>query len=457
MEEQVRILILGAGPTGLGAARRLQEHGETSFLVAEAESFPGGLATSYQDDQGFTWDVGGHVQFSHYPYFDRVMDEALGVDGWNHHERESWNWIAGKFVPYPFQMNLRHLPKDLLWKCLQGLIALKTNPPKSKPKTFLEWIHQSFGAGLAEVYMEPYNFKVWAHPLDQMDTTWMGERVATVDLERLVENILFERDDVSWGPNSTFRFPKKGGTGAIWRAVAARVDSAKFRYRQRVVAVDPKNRSVTFSSGFKVRYQQLLSTIALDDLIRLGGSGFSADAHQQSEKLSYSSTHVIGIGMEGSPTPALQKKCWMYFPESNCPFYRVTVFSNYSSENVPQPGRQWSLMAEIAESGYKRVNRQELMDQTIQGMLATGLISDPKTIISRWQFCAPHGYPTPFLGRDSVLKSLRAELEPQQIYSRGRFGGWRYEVSNQDHSFMQGVEWADWIIQGLGETTYPRD
>jgi hypothetical protein len=55
---------------------------------------------------------------------------------------------------------------------------------------------------------------VWAYPVERLWAGWVGERVAVVDLARVAENILLERDDVSWGPNNTFQFPKHGGTGA---------------------------------------------------------------------------------------------------------------------------------------------------------------------------------------------------------------------------------------------------
>src|SRR5262245_3615076 len=99
-----RVLVLGAGPTGLGAAYRLHERNYDNFLVLEGGDSPGGLASSFVDARGFTWDMGGHVQFSHYSYYDRVLDRALD-DEWLWHERESWVWMKGRFIPYPFQNN----------------------------------------------------------------------------------------------------------------------------------------------------------------------------------------------------------------------------------------------------------------------------------------------------------------------------------------------------------------
>jgi protoporphyrinogen oxidase len=88
-ERHTDILILGGGPTGLGAATRLHEKGADWHLLEAASEF-GGLASSFVDENGFTWDLGGHVQFSHYDTFDRYMKLALGADGWLTHQRESW-------------------------------------------------------------------------------------------------------------------------------------------------------------------------------------------------------------------------------------------------------------------------------------------------------------------------------------------------------------------------------
>ena len=119
----MRILVIGAGPTGISAAWRLAERGHDNWQLIEADADAGGLARSFVDDNGFTWDIGGHVLFSHYRYFDALMREALG-DAWIEHEREAWVWMRERWVPYPFQNNIWRLPADELVTCLEGLVAL---------------------------------------------------------------------------------------------------------------------------------------------------------------------------------------------------------------------------------------------------------------------------------------------------------------------------------------------
>jgi protoporphyrinogen oxidase len=453
---KVKYLILGAGPTGLGAAYRLNELGQSDFLLIDQANQPGGLAASYVDEHGFTWDTGGHVQFSHYSYFDALMVKALGSDGWLHHQRESWVWIKNRFLPYPFQNNIRYLPRESMWKCLEGIIKNYSTPRNGKPKNFEEWILATFGIGIAEEFMVPYNYKVWAYHPRELSYQWIGERVATTDLRRVTENIVFEKDDLSWGPNNTFQFPKYGGTGAVWISVAGMLPPDRIILNTSVCAVDPSTKRVELSDGSTVEFEHLLSTIPLDILTTLT-SALDSRIVERAAELKHSNVHVVGVGLRGKPKPDLKTKCWMYFPEDNCPFYRTTVFSNYSPNNVPDINTHWSLMTETSESPDKKVSRSAIIEETIQGLLNTDLIQSRNDIVSTWHFAAEYGYPTPSLERDAILKDVLPALERYGIYSRGRFGAWKYEVSNQDHSLMQGVEWANRMVLEIPEVTvfYP--
>src|SRR5688500_321387 len=163
------VVILGAGPSGVSAAWRLQQQGHKYWLLLESCDRPGGLSMSVRDDEGFTWDLGGNVLFSHWKYFDRLLEQALG-DQWVEHQREAWVWMRERWIPYPFQNNIWRLPQDDLVHCLTGLVDAHRGDATGSPKDFGDWLLRSFGKGLCETFMYPYNTKVWAYPPAQLGT-----------------------------------------------------------------------------------------------------------------------------------------------------------------------------------------------------------------------------------------------------------------------------------------------
>ena len=442
-----RIVIIGAGPTGLGAAYRLRELGHDDWDMYERSDRVGGLAASVTDDHGFTYDIGGHVLFSHYPYFDALVDKLLGNE-FTRIQREAWIWMQDRFIPYPFQNNIRHLSKDDIIACLGGLIAAQRMARDSE--TFEEWINATFGEGIARLFMLPYNFKVWSTPLSLMSKQWMAERVSVVDVERVLRNVILERDDASWGPNNTFKYPLRGGTGAIYRAFVPYVES-RLHYRREAVAIDLERRTVEFSDGSGTRYDTLISTMPIDQLVARAAKAPSI-VREAATRLVHNSSYIVGVGVKKRvETP----KCWIYYPETDAPFYRVTYLSNYSPHMTPDPDHML-LLSETTYSRWKPEPRDTIVDRVVDGMIATRLLdeSDRPNIVTRHLIEVPYEYPVPTLERDEALGVLQPYLMSHDVYSRGRFGAWLYEIGNMDHSVMQGVETVDRVLRGSEEVTW---
>ena len=79
--------------------------------------------------------------------------------------------------------------------------------------------------------MLPYNFKVWATPADLMSHQWIGERVSVVDVDEVLRNVLLGQEQTSWGPNSTFKYPRAAAPDRCTRgcAPACRTTSSSAR------------------------------------------------------------------------------------------------------------------------------------------------------------------------------------------------------------------------------------
>lgn len=446
-----KIVILGAGPTGLGAGYRLKELGYEQFTIVEGLPHVGGLASSYTDSAGFTWDVGGHVMFSHYKYYDEVFDKLMG-DHFQLNMRESWVRMFERWIPYPFQNNIRHLPREACFECVSGLIKAQQAGRHAEAANFEEFIRAVFGDGICKHFMSPYNFKVWAHPPAMMNKHWIGERVAVIDVERALRNIILELDDYGWGPNNQFKFPLSGGTGEFYRRFTKPLDG-HIQLSRKVERIDLATRQVRFADGTAEDYDTLITAAPLDKLCsRLLQGAVPSPVREAAASLRHSGGHMVGVGIRRK---CPSTKSWMYFPEANCPFYRATYLSNYSPHMTPDNARHYSILCETSYSEFKPVNAATIVEETITGLVNSGMISEDERndIVDTWHFHADYSYPTPTVERDKALATVIPWLEAQGIYSRGRFGMWKYEVSNTDHVLMQGVELVNRLLLGEPETT----
>jgi UDP-galactopyranose mutase len=385
--------------------------------------------------------------FSHYQYYDDLVDKLMGGD-FTELQREAWVWMEDRFIPYPFQNNIRDLEPATVFDCVNGLIAAQRGD--HKPTNFKEWVDAVMGAGIAKHFMIPYNFKVWATPAELMNYVWIGERVSVVDVETILRNVILGEDQVSWGPNNTFKYPLRGGTGFLYDGMRAFVDD-HLELETPVASVDVEAKEVRTADGRVWPYDVLLSTMPLNRLVeRIEGA---PDAiRTATEGLHWSGSHIVGVGIDRQ---ADTTKNWIYFPEPDVPFYRVTYLSNYSPYITPKPD-QTLFLTETSRSGHKPEDEATIVERVVNGLVATGLMEpgDRERVVTTW-LCSPDmSYPVPTVTRDSSLGTIQPWLRSKDIWSRGRFGAWLYEIGNMDHSAMQGVEFVNAILHDEPETVW---
>lgn len=448
----VHTLVIGAGPCGLGAAERLVELDEDRWLLVEGSGHVGGHARSVRDGAGFTWDIGGHVQYAHSPGYTALLQRVF-PEGMNHHRRNSAAYLAGRFVPYPVQLNLAALPPTVGRAALADLAEAARTFPRVRHQPamarFGRYLWAKYGATLYEAFLGPYNAKAWAIDPDEMGTYWVRDFLADVDVDQARRHLATGRLTTDWGYNTTFAYPRAGGSGEIWRRLGAQLHTTgRLALGVRVVGLDLSRRFAHMTGGGAIRYEHLVATAPLTTLCILTGDPALAAL---AGRLYASQLLVIGIGLEGERPAMLDGRSWLYVPAKDCPFHRLSVPSNYADANVPEPRRHWSLLAEMSAPPGQTLDQDRITRDALAWLAEHGFTKGAR-VVSLWRFHTPFGYPTPTLDRNEVLRAIRRRLEPHGVHTRGRNGSWVYETSNQDATYQQGRAIIDHLVTGTAQT-----
>lgn len=473
------VVVIGAGPTGLSAAYHL---GRDAVLLEQTDRV-GGWCRSIED-RGFTFDMAGHIMFSTDPYVHRLYEMLLGVNvHWQ--DREAWIYSKQVYTRYPFQGALYGLPSDVIKECIVGAIEARFGslqarsggddgtgnghdytgperrgmfeplmkrvprykgaerrrpvPHKGAPRNFEEFIYKVWGAGIAAHFAIPYNRKLWAVPLDEMETSWLGGRVPLPNLEEMIDGALSPVAK-PMGPNARFGYPLRGGFQALMDGFLPHLEGP-LHLETRVIAVSPSRHQVTLDDGRALSYEFLISTMPLPRLVQLMADEAPADVRQAAAELRHVSVRCVnlGVGREN-----LTDKHWIYYPEDTV-FHRIFVQGNASPHCNPPGG--FGLTCEITYSAAKPlpVDGDALIQRCIEDCHRVGIFGPDDPVWAANQVDMPVAYVVYDHSRAANVSLIREWLSTQDIVLAGRYAEWEYY--NSDHAFVAGKKAAEQVGQ----------
>ena len=440
--------------------------GPEDFLVVDRAAKVGGCATSATTDEGFTFDYGGHVLFphKHFVRFAQLL-RSLPLE-WSSSVPERGVVMEGRFLPYPAQRNLHRLPYRKLARALSSAVLQRFRAAEPREVTadpdnghLDDFLHEQFGPYLSRVLMRPLNHKHWAHAPNQLNDSWVRHRsgssvpnVASMEIVRTVRNFISQRDDPGWTSDTQVAYPAHGGSGAIWSAVGSLLPPEQLLLETDVTSICLARKEALLSNGEIVHWEHLVSSMPLDNLLL--SMIDRPDLQNKAGRFVRARSRLFGFGVRG-PLPeqyAGLHSCQLV--DADIPFWRINFPMSVAPGNGPEGS--FSMLCEVSEPADKPPVSVARLRRQVQGsLMRLGLICQKgQKVVSRWELSLEHGYPVPFRGRDALLAEIHPELKAASIYSRGRFGSWRYEISNQDHAYMQGVEAARHILFGEPEQTH---
>ena len=434
----VKTAILGGGLSGLTLARILAGRGE-DILVLEAEETIGGLCRSRTGD-GFCFDTGGsHIIFSR---DSEVLGFMLSVLGENRAERKRNTKIFYKdrFVKYPFENGLSELPREDLYLCLSEYIKTLIAAEKGELPpvvSFRDWIYTTFGAGIAECYLMPYNRKIWNYPPEQMSAHWVEGRVPRPPVEDIIRSAIGIETE-GYTHQAVFSYPLHGGIEALVRAIAEPVmDRVTCGFGASRIRRTPGGWEITDGTR-TVRAGKLISTIPLQNLLP-ALDGVPAAVREALGALRYNSVCSVFIGVRGEVPPI----SWLYvpMPETGL-FNRVSFPSNFSTAVAPEGCS--SVLAEITYNDGDPVTGMTddaIIGHVISSLESMGLIRKDAVVssgIARHRF-AYVVYDLDYLKNIRTVRDYCREIGIDLV---GRFA--RFEYLNMDGCIRSVMDYTGW-------------
>ena len=422
---------------GLSAAYTLQTAGQCDWRIYEREAMPGGLARTKLID-GYRFDYGPHILFTIDDEMRELIQNLLG-DNFHAQDRQAYIYHHAHdlYTRFPFQAHLHGLPTAVVAECLNGLVHAVERQARGEfnPKNYLEWMRGFFGDGITEHLMVPYAKKIWTIDPEHMDFSWIGRRVPTPDVERIIRGAL--SDEVAQvGATSQFWYTKRGGIEPLPRALAARVENIHFE--RTAVKIELPKRELVFDDGEVVPFGHLVYSLPLPFLPRFIDN-LPPAVERACAGLQYQGIHCVNLGIDREH---ISDKHWIYYYEDEFPFHRLSLPANFSPDTVP-PGKS-SISTEVAFSPNRPLDADSAVEKTIEALKVAGLITeDDKIELVHTEEIYP-AYVIYDLNHARNVETIRSWLRENGIWNVGRFGEWQY--FNMDHSMRSGRRAAEEIL-----------
>jgi protoporphyrinogen oxidase len=424
------ILIIGAGLAGLSTAYHLRRK---AYRLFEKEKEAGGLCRSYQKD-GFTFDYTGHLLHFRQPSIKQTVEHLLAGQ-LDRHDRRSYIYSHRTYTEYPFQVNTYGLPPEVVRDCLMGFIATltpRTVAGEEGAPSFKRWILDNLGEGIARHFMVPFNEKLWQVPLDELTSDWVSWLVPKPAVKDVINGALGIKDK-AFGYNPSFLYPNRGGIGALPNALLAHVSEPV--YGTELVEVDTKRRKAVFQDGRVERYESLVSTMPVPELVRRC-TDLPVEIRDAARGLRCVSVYNVNLGIARE---RISDKHWIYFPEPAYPFYRVGFPMNFAPSLGPAGCS--SLYVEMSHQPSEAVPPAELMRRVHDGLEQAGILMPSDEVVCTDIKDIKYAYVLFDRHRAAAVPAILAELERRGIYSIGRYGRW--EHTSMEDAMAQGKAVAE--------------
>ncbi len=431
----MKTIIIGGGITGLSCAYKLQLLNK-DYVLVEKEEVLGGLCKSVSK-KNFIFDYTGHFLHFSDNYIKKFIKNILNGDILKIKRNSKIFTLLSDtkyhLIPFPFQANIGYLNNRAKNYCIKTLLESNIFMKDEPVKNFYDWSIRNFGAGITNYFFSLYNKKLFQTNIKKISIDWVTKFVPKPNIEEIFYNVL-NKEIKSYGYNSTFYYPRIGGIQNLINSIEKRLDKKNILKNICFKKLDIKNKIVFLTNGLKIRYDNLISTIPLTELLE--NTNVSETIKNLSKKLKYTSVLCFNIALKNKIFPRKnecrdEKIHWIYFPSKETIFYRVGFYHNINENLVPSK-KFGSLYVEVSCFPEKKFDVKNVYDKIVCDLIKTKILFSEKEILFYNFLQIPVGYVIYDFQRKYLVEKIQKYLMSKKVFSIGRYGGWKYSYMEEN-------------------------
>ncbi len=456
------MVVIGAGPAGLTAARKLSQAGRAA-MVLEADDVVGGISRTVARD-GWRFDIGGHRFYTKVQAVEDLWHEILAPGDFLLRPRMSRIYYEGKFYDYPINVvnALRNLGLAEAARCGLSFLKVRVVPPKDQ-SSLEGYVVANYGWRLYEHFFKAYSEKVWGVPPSEVSADWGAQRIKGMSLFKAVWEPLRSRVWRGSGRSRAtevtslieeFQYPKLG-PGMMWETCRDLVEKAgvEVHLQSPVVAVERDGAGATAvvfehdGRRVKVETDHVISSMPFSALIQALDPAPPEDVLAAARALQYRDFLTVALVVpEGCGFP----DNWIYIHSPQVKVGRIQNFGAWSPFMV-RAGTTCLGMEYFVFEGDQMWEKsdEELVALATAELAVIGLVA-PAQVQRGYVVRMPKAYPVYDDAYRAAVDTMRHWLsaEVPNVHPVGRNGMHKY--NNQDHSMYTAMLTVENIVQDAG-------